>query len=129
VDQKQIEIVDAPIGELLLGEHRYVLFGVECIPKLQKVTRQLVSKIRMWKGTHLGRNKQVLTLHETILDRARNTLAGLLLISIIARAVQKPVPALDRIVHGLDDNGSGASMSPKSKDKWVSFLHQRSSTW
>jgi hypothetical protein len=70
----------------------------------------------MRRRTNLGCDKQVLTLHETILDRAGNTLASLLLISIVSCAVQKPVTTLDRIVNGLDDDGStGVNVTRKAK--------------
>lgn len=79
-------------------------------------------------NAHLGGDEEIFTLDEAILDSPGNTLTGLLLISIVARAVQEAVATLDRIVDGLD-RGRAASISLTYDFIVLSNLHQRKSTW
>jgi hypothetical protein len=64
MDQVEVEVVNAPVLELLLGDGFDLFVVVECLPEL-------------------GDNKEVFTLYETFLDGAGNTLTGFDFIAII----------------------------------------------
>jgi hypothetical protein len=64
MDQVQVEVVNAPVLELFLGNGLDLLVVVECLPKL-------------------GDNKELFTLYESVFDGAGNTLAGFYFIAVI----------------------------------------------
>jgi hypothetical protein len=70
----------------------------------------------------LGNNEQVLALHDTLVDRALDTLASLDLVAVVACAVKEAVAGLDGVVdlvgagvivelHGGRRHGSGGEAS------------------
>lgn len=64
VDEVEVEVVDAPVGELLLDDGLYALAIVEGVPEL-------------------GNDEELLTLDKTLLDGAGNTLATLDFVTVI----------------------------------------------
>lgn len=60
----QIEVVDVPVGELLAADGLDFVAVVEAVPEL-------------------GDDEEVLTLDETILDGAGNTLTALDLVAVV----------------------------------------------
>lgn len=66
VDEEEIEVLDAPVGQLAAGDGLNLVALVEGLPEL-------------------GDDEEVLTLHEAVLDGAGNTLTALLLVAVICR--------------------------------------------
>lgn len=64
VNEVEVEVVDAPVGELLLDDGLDALTVVEGVPEL-------------------GDDEEVLTLHNTLRDGTGNTLAALNLVAIV----------------------------------------------
>jgi hypothetical protein len=64
VDDPEIEVVNAPVSQLLPGDGLNLVVVVERLPKL-------------------GDNEKVLALHDALLDGAGNTLAGLDLVAVV----------------------------------------------
>lgn len=64
VDQEEVKVVNLPVGKLLAGDRLDLVLVVESLPQL-------------------GDDEEILTLHETILDGAGNTLTTLFLIAIV----------------------------------------------
>ena len=66
VHNVEVEVVDAPVGELLLGDGLHTLGIVERVPQL-------------------GDEEELLTLHEAILDGTGDTLAALNLVAVVCK--------------------------------------------
>jgi hypothetical protein len=64
MDQVQVEVVDSPVLELLLGDGLDLLVVVECLPKL-------------------GDDEEVFALYKALLDGAGNTLASFDFVAVI----------------------------------------------
>ena len=64
VDEVEVEVVDAPVGELLLDDGLDALAVVEGVPEL-------------------GDDEELLALHEAVLDGAGNALAALNLVAVV----------------------------------------------
>lgn len=64
VDDPEIEVVDPPVSELLLGDRLNLVVVVERLPQL-------------------GDDEQVFTLYNALLDSTCNTLTGLLLVAVV----------------------------------------------
>lgn len=64
VDEEEIKVVNLPVGKLFAGDRLDSVLVVESLPQL-------------------GDDEEILTLHETLLDGAGNTLTTLLLIAIV----------------------------------------------
>jgi hypothetical protein len=64
MDQVEIEILETPVGELLLDDGLNTLAIVESVPQL-------------------GDDEEILTLDEAILDGTGNTLTALLLVAVV----------------------------------------------
>lgn len=64
VDEEQVKVVDAPVGQLLAADGLDLLAVVERLPELAD-------------------NEELLTLDKTVLDGARNTLSALDLIAVV----------------------------------------------
>lgn len=64
VNQVEVEVVETPVGELLLDDGLNTVAIVESVPQL-------------------GDDEEVLTLDEAILDRTGNTLTALLLVAVV----------------------------------------------
>lgn len=64
VDQVQVEVVDAPVGKLLLGDGLNLVIVVEGLPQL-------------------GDDEEVRSLYEAVFDGAGNALSGFDFIAIV----------------------------------------------
>lgn len=80
MDEVEVKIVDAPVGEALAERRLDVLGGMVGVPEL-------------------GDDEELLARHESFRDCARDTLSALLLVGVVRRAVQKAVAGLDCLVH------------------------------
>jgi len=79
VDNVKVEVVNAPVSELLLANGSNAVLVVERVPQL-------------------GDNEEVLALDKTLVDCALDTLAGLDLVAVVAGAVKQTVASLDGVV-------------------------------
>ena len=70
MDDVEVEVVDAPVLQLLLGDWLDTLLVVERIPKL-------------------GNDEELLTLDETILNGAGDTLTSLDLVSVVCELSER----------------------------------------
>lgn len=64
VDEVEVEVVDAPVGQLAAGDGLDAVAVVEAVPQL-------------------GDDEEVLALHQAVLDGASDTLTALLLVAIV----------------------------------------------
>lgn len=80
MDNVKVEVVNAPVSELLLADGRDAVIVVEGVPEL-------------------GDNEEVLTLDKALVDRTFNTLASLDLVAVVASAVKETVSSLDGVVN------------------------------
>lgn len=82
VDEVEIEVVKAPVSELALGNWLDLLLVVERVPQL-------------------GDDEELLTLDDSFLDGAGNTLTGLLLVAVVAGSVKQTVTSFDGVVDSV----------------------------
>ncbi|TKW52727.1 hypothetical protein CTA1_11257 [Colletotrichum tanaceti] len=87
VDEEQVDVAQPPGLVLLLGHGDGVLPAVVVVPQL-------------------GRDEDVLALHEPVGDGAADTLAGLLFVLVVVGAVEEAVTGLD----GLDWGGLASNL-------------------
>ena len=64
VDKVEVEVLEAPVSELLLADRQDILSSVEGVPEL-------------------GDDEEILTLHEAVGDGALGALAALLLVAVV----------------------------------------------
>jgi len=86
VDEIEVEVVDAPVGELLADDGLDALTIVEGVPEL-------------------GDDEELLALHDTLLDGAGDTLTALDLVAIVSSAIEEAVAGLDGLVDGVGSDG------------------------
>lgn len=82
VDDVQVEVVNAQVCELLLGNRLDLVGVVERVPEL-------------------GDKEEVLTLDKSVLDGTGDTLADLLLVAVVAGTVEESVSNLDGVVDSV----------------------------
>lgn len=92
VNDIQVEVVNTPVLELLLGDGLDLLVVVECLPKL-------------------GHDEEVLALYETLLDGAGDTLTGFDFVAVIWENRQRLLRLISR--HLVPMNGANIPSSNK----------------
>nr|POE59280.1 hypothetical protein CFP56_24549 [Quercus suber] len=105
VDDEEVEIVDAPVGELFLGDGLDAFLVVEAVPEL-------------------GDDEEVLTLDEAFVDGALDALAGLDLVAVIAGAVEETVAGLDGVVDGVGAGVVGHLPQPEADERHLLAIVQ-----
>ena len=98
MNDEEVEVVNAPVCELLLGDWLDALLVVEGVPAGEILVSLEFTRPNSCFNSQLRDDEQLLTLDEAILDRSCYTFTSLLLVAIIAGTVEKAVPSLDGVV-------------------------------
>lgn len=86
VHNEEIEVLQAPVCELLAGNGLNLVTIVEGVPELAD-------------------DEEVLTLHQAILDSAGNALTSFFLVAVIAGTIKQSVAGLDGVVDSVGTGG------------------------
>jgi hypothetical protein len=79
VDHEQVEVVQAPVAELLSGDFLDDFLVVEA-------------------GPEFGDNEEVFALDEAVIDCSPDSFASFLFVAVVAGAVEETVTGFDRVV-------------------------------
>lgn len=90
VDQVEVEVLEAPVGQLLLDDGHDALAIVERVPEL-------------------GDDEELLALHESVLDGAGDTLAALNLVTVVCESESQSLIGAGRrfMRHGICSRSAG----------------------